>query len=392
MAKYDTIGQVLDGDGTVSGSWGPVQLPVDDADRAIAATGSGHRYRTVSVDGVPYRVSTMAVQGGALQLARDVSETARVLDALRWRFAVVGLGVVAAGVVAGWLIARRTTKPLETLTNTAEHVAGTGELNPDGLGTTIATARRDETGRLARAFTTMLNALARSREQQQQLVQDAGHELRTPLTSLRTNIEVLGRHRDLPEAQRSALMADLRSELEELTVLVDELVLVASDQRDDEPAQPVTLDDLVRLVAARAARRHSREFRVDGRGGVVEAPPGALERVVANLADNAAKFGPPDTGIEITLAGGRVTVHDHGPGIEPADREKIFDRFYRARSARPLPGSGLGLAIVRQVVESNGGSVFADNHPGGGAMVGFELPLLVAPPHPTPPHDPVPAD
>jgi two-component system sensor histidine kinase MprB len=320
----------------------------------------------------------MAVQGGALQLAREISETGRVLGALRWRFAVVGLAVVAAGVVAGWLIARRTTKPLEELTTTAEHVAGTGELNPDDLSTTAGTARGDETGRLARAFTTMLTALARSREQQQQLVQDASHELRTPLTSLRTNIEVLGRHRDLPEDQRRALMADLRSELGELTALVDELVLVASDQRDDEPPRPLALDDLVRLVAGRASRRHGREFRVDGRGGVVLAPPGAMERVVTNLADNAAKFGAPGTGVEIVLEGGRVTVHDHGPGIEPADRAKIFDRFYRARSARPLPGSGLGLAIVRQVVEANGGSVFADNHPDGGARVGFELPLVTS--------------
>ena len=83
--------------------------------------------------------------------------------------------------------------------------------------------------------------------------------------------------------------------------------------------------------------------------------------------------------IDVHLAGGRVSVRDRGPGIDPADRTRIFDRFYRARSARPLPGSGLGLSIVRQVVVANGGTVFADNDPHGGAVVGFELPLVTPP-------------
>lgn len=379
LTRYDTSSQLVDAGGSVVEAWGPASLPVDDADRAIAAAGSGHRFHTVTVDGVPFRVVTVGVDGGALQVARDVSETARVLDALRWRFALVGLGVVGAAVVAGWLIARHTTRPLEELTTAAEHVAGTGELDHGGLGSSGAVSRRDETGRLARSFATMLAALARSRQQQQQLVQDASHELRTPLTSLRTNIEVLSRHRDLPSDQRDALMADLRSELGELTTLLDELVLVASDQRDDEAAQPVVLDDLVGLVVERARRRHDVEIRVDGRGGVVVAPPGALERVVTNLLDNAAKFGPPGRAVEVRLAGGRVSVRDHGPGIDAADRARVFDRFYRARSARPLPGSGLGLSIVRQVVLANGGSVFVEEAPGGGAVVGFELPLAPVP-------------
>ena len=379
LARYDTSSQLLDASGAVVAAWGPVTLPVDATDQAIAASGRGHRYHTVTVDGVPFRVCTVGVDVGALQVARDISETSRVLAALRWRFGLVGLGVVGAAVAAGWLIARRTTRPLEELTTAAEHVAGTGELDHDGLGTSEAVSRRDETGRLARSFATMLAALARSRQQQQQLVQDASHELRTPLTSLRTNIEVLARHRELPTDQRDALMADLRSELGELTTLLDELVLVASDQRDDEPVQPVVLDELVGLVVERARRRHGAAIRVEGSGGVVVAPPGALERVVTNLLDNAAKFGPPGQDIDVHLAGGRVSVRDRGPGIDPADRTRIFDRFYRARSARPLPGSGLGLSIVRQVVVANGGTVFADNDPRGGAVVGFELPLVTPP-------------
>jgi two-component system sensor histidine kinase MprB len=371
LFQFDTVVQLVDPDGTVSDHSGEVEVPVDDDDARIAADGGATRYHTVRVDDVPYRVVTVPVSGGgALQLARDVSDTESVLASLRTRFLVVGGAVVAAGILLGWLIARYAVHPLEQLTRTAEHVAGTGD-----LAAAIPTARRDETGRLARAFATMLDALARSRAQQQQLVQDAGHELRTPLTSLRTNIEVLGRHRELPEPQRVALLADVQSELGELSAMVDELVTLAAEPRD-EARQRIDLGELVEVQAARAARRHERDVRVTGIGRPVDAGPTGLDRAVANLLENAAKFSPAGTPIEVALTGGRVSVRDHGPGIDPAEVDRIFDRFHRSDSARALPGSGLGLAIVRQVVETNGGRVFAGNHPEGGAVVGFELPVV----------------
>jgi two-component system sensor histidine kinase MprB len=372
LFQFDTVVQLVDADGTVTDRSGDVEVPVDADDVRIAAHGgTTTRYHSVRVEGVPYRVATVPVNGGgALQLARDVSDTESVLESLRHRFLLVGGIVVAAAVLLGWLIARYATHPLEQLTSTAEHVAGTGELTVP-----IPTARRDETGRLARAFATMLDALSRSRAQQQQLVQDAGHELRTPITSLRTNIEVLGRHRDLPEAQREALLADVHGELRELSTMVDELMALAAEPRD-EVRQRIDLSELVEVQAGRAARRHERDVRVSGVGGLVDAGPTGLDRAVANLLENAAKFSPAGTPIEVVLAGGRVTVRDHGPGIDPADVDRIFDRFHRADAARSLPGSGLGLAIVRQVVETNGGRVFAGNHPEGGALVGFELPTV----------------
>jgi two-component system sensor histidine kinase MprB len=368
--RLDTEVQVLDAKGDVVARSGSLAVPVDDVDRAIAADGGGPRNHTVAIGDVPYRVRTVAYAGGgAVQVARDTSETERVLSALRWRFLAVGIAVVAGAVVIGSLVARRTTAPLLQLTDAAERVATTGDLT-----TPIRTTGGDETGRLARAFATMLGALARSRQQQQQLVQDASHELRTPLTSLRTNIEVLDRHRDLPDAARAALLNDLRSELGELSDLVTELVELAADQRDDEPPSTFALHDIAARAASRGGRRHGRSVAVSGEGAVVEGQRAALERAVANLVDNAAKFSPPGAPIEIELRGLRVSVRDHGPGIDPADRERVFDRFYRSGSARQLPGSGLGLAIVRQVVEAHGGAVFAEDHPDGGAVVGFELP------------------
>ena len=99
-----------------------------------------------------------------------------------------------------------------------------------------------------------------------------------------------------------------------------------------------------------------------------------LDRAISNLLNNACKFSPSGSPIEVALKDGRVTVRDHGPGIDVGDLPHVFQRFYRATAARTQPGSGLGLAIVDQVVRSHGGTAFAENHPGGGAIVGFSLP------------------
>ncbi len=108
--------------------------------------------------------------------------------------------------------------------------------------------------------------------------------------------------------------------------------------------------------------------------GAVMGRPGMLERAVANLLDNAHKWSPSGAPIEVTVGGGKVEVRDHGAGIAPEDRPHVFDRFYRSAAARSMPGSGLGLAIVKQVVEAHGGTVWAADAPGGGAVVGFEIP------------------
>ena len=105
----------------------------------------------------------------------------------------------------------------------------------------------------------------------------------------------------------------------------------------------------------------------------VTGTPASLERAIDNMLDNAAKWSPPDAGVEVSVREGEVAVRDHGPGIDEDDLPFIFDRFYRAPSARGLSGSGLGLAIVRQVAESHGGEVTAEAAEGGGTLVRLRL-------------------
>ncbi|MEA3511915.1 MAG: HAMP domain-containing sensor histidine kinase, partial [Actinomycetota bacterium] len=238
----------------------------------------------------------------------------------------------------------------------------------------IEVGTNDEVGRLARNFNAMLAALEESRAQQQRLVRDAGHELRTPLTALRTNIELLGRTRNLSDEQRLELITAAEAEVKDLSVLVGEVVDVASDRYIEGPIEELFLDDIVGHSVERAARRTTVDIDVDSVRSPVSGRSVALARAVDNLLDNALKWGSDGERIEVVVADGRVSVRDHGPGIEETDRDHVFDRFYRSPSARSMPGSGLGLSIVKQIVEAHGGTVFAQPADGGGAIVGFEIP------------------
>ena len=329
-------------------------------------------YDTVDVDGADYRiVSGNWSSGSVLQVARPLAENARVLHDLRNRtILLVGLVTVTAAAL-GWLIARTVSGPLVRLTRAATDVQRSGHLDVE-----VPVGGHDEVGRLGDAFNGMLGVLAASRDDQRRLVEDAGHELRTPLTSVRTNLAVLRRHPDLDPETRAKVLDDLHAETEELVGLVEEVVALARGLTDESAPEAVELGVLATAVAARARRRHGRAITVVDDGSVVMGPPPALERAVSNLVDNAAKFDASSGSIDIEIADGRLVVMDRGPGIAATDVARVFDRFYRAEDARSRPGSGLGLSIVREVVERAGGSVEASARSGGGAVVGFRLPIV----------------
>jgi two-component system sensor histidine kinase MprB len=220
----------------------------------------------------------------------------------------------------------------------------------------------------------MLGALRTSREQQRRLVQDAGHELRTPLTSMRANVEFLQRADDLPADQRREVLAGVQSEIAELGVLVDEVVVLATDDLTVEaPMTDVDLAEIATDAVATFRRRTDRTVSLTVEPTPLRGNVALLDRAIANLLGNAHKFSPADRSIEVVLSDRWIMVRDHGDGIDPADAERIFDRFHRADDARAKPGSGLGLAIVRHVAEQHGGTTRAANAAGGGAEIGFSV-------------------
>jgi two-component system, OmpR family, sensor histidine kinase MprB len=343
------------------------EIPPTQRVLAVAAGTEPGFLEDRSVNGIHLRVLTAPELGPhALQLARRLDEVDATLARLRIILLAVATAGIALGGVLGGVVARSALGPVRKLTDATEHVARTQDLT---RRIETAGAPRDELARLAASFNVMLEALEGSLTAQRQLVADASHELRTPLTSLRTNIELLARGEQLPEAERARVLDDVVAQLEELTVLVTDVVELARGAEPEAAMEDVRLDQLVDAAVGRA-RGHAPGLRylTDLQPSVVRGSPGRLDRAISNLLDNAAKWSPQGGQIEVMVTDGEVTVRDHGPGIDPADLPHVFDRFYRSPSARGTPGSGLGLSIVRQVAEVHGGSVTAEPAHGGGTL------------------------
>ena len=306
----------------------------------------------------------------AIQIAVPLSDVDHELGKIELWLLLVAIGGVGAASVAGVLVARAALRPIRKLSDTAENVRLTRDLTQR-----IDVHGNDELSSLASTFNAMLESLDDAAQRQRQLVQDASHELRTPLTSLRTNIEVLAMGDGLPAEDREQLLKDVVAQLTEMTALIGELTDLARGEGQETVLEEVRIDLLVGEAIERTRRNHP-DVPIDAELEPVATvgSPANLERAIGNLLDNAAKWSPAGASIEVVLTGGVLTVRDHGPGIPDADLPYIFDRFYRATSARSMPGSGLGLAIVRQVAESHGGSITVERPDGGGTLMRLTLP------------------
>jgi two-component system, OmpR family, sensor histidine kinase MprB len=352
----------------------PGALPVSGRDEHAVRQGGHPYFEDKTVQGTRYRVLTFPGQNIAVQVYRPLTAVDRTLHRITLFLILIAAGGMGVAAALGLLVSRAALTPVRRLTRTAEAVTETRDLSqriePTGTGD-------DELGRLAGSFNTMLGALEVSSQAQRQLVADASHELRTPLTSLRTNIEVLARGNKLAPEDRDRLLEDVVEQIDEMTALIGELIELAREARPDaieEPARDVRLDELATEAVERARRnRPEVSFTTDFDDSLVHGTPSRIERAVANLLDNAAKWSPPGVPVEVAVREGEVSVRDHGPGIADEDLPYVFDRFYRSRGARGMPGSGLGLAIVKQVAESHGGAVVAERPADGGTLMRLRL-------------------
>lgn len=359
-------------------------LRVDVAARQVAAAGRGSDFASTTEGGTPIRVLVTSFgRGLALQLVEPVGQLEAELDGLARVLAIAaGVGVVVA-LLLGAGIAGLALAPVRRLTKAAERVAATQD-----LAQRIPVEGRDELSRLAASINSLLSGLAQSQAAQRQLVADASHELRTPLTSLRTNVEILAGATDLPDEMRHQLVGDLTSQFDALSRLVSDVIELARQEESigrSRSTETVALDAVVSDVVSSLQASYRRvRIVADVSPAFVEGVAADLERAVGNLVDNAAKWSDDSGVVEVSLtrSGSDVllVVADHGPGIAPEDLSHVFDRFFRARDAGPVPGSGLGLAIVQRIVEAHGGSIRLESERGTGARFIVSLQGVDPPP------------
>jgi signal transduction histidine kinase len=359
-----------------------IDPPIPAAVRRLVGAGQ-LGYARIQVGGTPFLMIGGRAPGSAAQLFFFFSEQQIASDLAQLRNALAGtwLAVVALALLVGWLLARRTLDPVARASQAARQIAG-GE-----LGTRLPDKSRDEFGAWARAFNDMADALEAkitalniAQERERRFTSDVAHELRTPVTALVAAASVLADQvADLPAGARrptELMIADVRR----LRTLVEDLMEVSRLDAGSEPvlAEPVELRAFVATVLR--ARGWAGQVALAGEPVMITADPRRLERMVGNLVGNAIEHGR--RGIRIQIGSddkvARLDVADEGQGIASADVPHIFERFYKADSARTGPGSGLGLAIALESARLLGGDISVSTQVGRGSVFRLVVPL-----HPT---------
>jgi heavy metal sensor kinase len=309
------------------------------------------------------------IEDGQRQLRRDF-------------FAGVPLVLILAS-AGGYFLARKSLAPIASMNSQTQRISA------ENLSQRLdVTSPRDELGRLATTINDLLARLENSFKEQQRFIADASHELRTPLAVLRGETEVaLAKRRTADEYQQSLSL--IQEEAEQLSRIVEDLFILAR-QPIDAPARLMkervslneTVNDCARAAQVLATRKGVRLTTESNSAAIdLNGDRELITRMILNLLDNAVKYTP--AGGEISLAltrqngNAEIVVRDTGIGIAEADRQRVFDRFYRVDKARSraLGGAGLGLSIVRWIVEVHGGDIRIDSAPGRGSTFTVDLPL-----------------
>ena len=374
---------LLQRDGTVCTDPKAVAVVVNPSDLTAAGREGSIRLRDGSLsDGHAARVAVVTNSNGdVLLIARDTQSIRNVLTALQLTLA----GVTVLGALLALGLSRWTSgaglRPITRFTRVAEQIAATGEVDQyvDSDASAGRSGSGDELDRLSVAFGTMTRVLADAQLRQRRLVADAGHELRTPLASLRNNIALLRRSRTLrkplPAGEEERLLDDLSSQVTELAHLVDDLAALAESDVGRQPFAHVRLDACAERAVRRARSRSlDHHLRVQLEPWTVYGDAAGLERAIVNLLDNALKFSPPGTEVDVSLSDGTLVVSDRGRGLEDGEGERAFERFWRSPTARSLPGSGLGLSIVEDIAHQHGGWVTLAQGSACGAVATLHIP------------------
>jgi two-component system, OmpR family, sensor histidine kinase MprB len=313
---------------------------------------------------------------GTVAVGVPLSDVFGTLGTLR---AALLLGVVGGAILAAafaLVTARRAIRPIRRIATTAETIRA-GDLSKR-----IDYRGRDELGRLASVLDACFAELEQAIERQRRFGADASHELRTPLASIRANVELLGRWAESDPAARQRALHSLEQASARAVRLIEDLLYLATVERNPPSAKALVRLDEVVLGVIREAGQLREDVAVEVtrlEEATVIGDEQRLQQLLLNVLDNALRVSPTGAAVSIQLVrdGGTATVvvSDRGPGIEPEELARIFDRLYtRSASAGAAAGSGLGLSIAREIARAHGGELSARNSAGAGASFKLTLP------------------
>jgi heavy metal sensor kinase len=392
VAAIDTEGQeVLGADLTVYDAAGEVILGQSLPGAAPSSPADGpaphgpETFLTLNTATGRVRVHTMPLTAGQriagyVQASASLADLDHSINRFRLLLIVAAVSGLVIAIAGSLTTAARALRPVADVTETAHAIALSR-----GFSRRIEPIHQnDELGELARTFNEMLSSLEEVHQAQRRFVDNAAHELRAPLTSIIGNLDLLERAHDLPEQERTALLADVRAEAERLGRLVNELLTLAqADAGQRLSRAPVDLDRIIVDVVRQArALAEGREVSIVHLSPVViSGDADHLKQLLLILIENAVRYTPAGGHVSVALRASedevRISVSDTGIGIAPNDLPHIFDRFYRADPARSrvAGGSGLGLAIAKWIAEAHDGRIEVESEVGQGSTFAVLLPL-----------------
>ena len=340
--------------------------------RAKASKASGGAFDTE--DGL--RLYALPFSAGYVVTGQSTRVLQSNLSGVLGFLVISGVPTLLAALAASWLVAGRALKPLKDVAGAADDIGRArdfGRRLPKRLS-------RDEVALLSTSFNQMLDQLQDSFESQRRFVADASHELRTPLTTIQGNAGLLAQGPPITEEVRRAAAADIAAESERMARLVDRMLTLArADSGLKLTLTPVDLRSLVSEVCRQAGAVHAEmTILAEASDATVAGDEDALRQLMWIVLDNALRHARSRISVRLGVEGewARLMVGDDGAGIAPEDRDRVFERFYRADTARTGQGAGLGLAIARWITDQHGGRIVAAAGPDGGAGLFVDLPLL----------------
>lgn len=310
---------------------------------------------------------------------RDSPDEAAFLMRIQSTLTIGAIGAAVISLLLGILLTRAITRPIRELTSATRAVAA-GDLNHK-----VSVRSGDELGELATSFNRMSTELARSLDLRRQMTADIAHELRTPISVILGHVDA-AEEGVLPAS--SETFSIIRDEAIRLERLVQDLQTLSRADAGELPLMPRLIHPkllLEQVIGAHRPFAHRKRItlqaRIDPDTPEIEVDPERLAQVLDNLLSNAMRYTPEEGQVTLSAAGVEagveIRVQDSGPGIEPTELTRIFDRFYRTDKSRHREGggSGLGLSVSRSIVEAHGGRIWAESRPGEGTTVVVRLPV-----------------
>jgi len=374
VSGHQIVVEVLDAHGRIlarSLTLGASVLPDDSLARAARVSGATG-FEDITLENHVFRLYAAPIAltgpagGGVVLVASDTTDITQTSNHLAVVVVLIGVGVALLAALVAFALTRRGLLPLRRLALAAGEIERTADPSRRLPESGVA----DEIGQLTGVLNRMLAALEAAQAGERRFLADASHELRTPVTTLLGNVEFAARH-----GADAEVLEELQRDARRLARLVDDLLVLERAGATQGQGEPVDLATVVGEVDRAHAGENGRVVASQVSRVVVRGDRTELVRALENLVENALVHGPADGRVTISLtrAGERalLSVHDEGPGPAAADRERLFERFWRGSDTSGRPGSGLGLSIVSAIATRHGGAVRVD-----GSAFTLELPAL----------------